>query len=53
MCATIACESRSMSDHVYKATLWPALRSASRHVTRPLHSSIMRRNECGIVYSGI
>ena len=39
LCVVAVWASGSMSAHVYKATAWPALRTASSHVAMPPHSS--------------
>jgi hypothetical protein len=50
MCDVAACASGSMSAHVYEATAWPALRTASSPVAMPPQSSTMCRGLEGRVY---
>ena len=38
MCEVAVCALGSMSTHVYEATAWPDLRTASSHVAMPPHS---------------
>jgi len=53
MCAVIAYASGSMSDHVYEATVWPALRKSSRPVAMPPQSSTSRSGLSGGLYRGM
>ena len=47
------CASGSMSTHVYKATSWSALRTDSRHVAMPPHSSTRWMGLWGRMYLGM
>ena len=49
----IACASGSMSDHVYEATVWPALRKASRLEAMPPQSSTRFSGLSGGLYRGM
>ena len=53
LCEMAVCASGSMSAHVYEATAWPDLRTASSYVAMPPHSSTKWMGLWGRMYLGM